>query len=393
MPGLCKETGSFSINSGRQEGHDQENRSTVTGFLVKFCILAGMLLGLPLLGVILAGLPPSQYLEFPPQTRYVSHAPFSWVAFTGYGLFTLAVVVPLFSGVVRTGSQVKAGSLGPYPFPWWGWPGIVTGLIAWTLAWTRFPWFAGFQPHSFTPLWLSFILVINALTYRRKGHCMMIDRPGLFLLLFLVSAAFWWFFEYLNRFVQNWYYVGVRFSSWEYFWYATLSFSTVLPAVLGTREWILGSYWLEDGFGSLLPIGFSRPEVLAWAVLLVSGAGLAGVGVWPDYLFSLLWVCPFLIIVSLQTLMGESHLLSDIARGDWRLVISSALAALLCGWFWEMWNYFSLAKWEYAIPFVHRYQIFEMPILGYAGYLPFGLECAVIGGMLDRSLRSADHSE
>jgi len=69
-----------------------------------------MLLGLPLLGVILAGLPPSQYLEFPPQTRYVSHAPFSWVAFTGYGLFTLAVVVPLFSGVVRTGSQVKAGS-------------------------------------------------------------------------------------------------------------------------------------------------------------------------------------------------------------------------------------------------------------------------------------------
>jgi hypothetical protein len=25
-----------------------------------------------------------------------------------------------------------------------------------------------------------------------------------------------------------------------------------------------------------------------------------------------------------------------------------------------------------------------MPLLGYAGYLPFGLECAVIGGMLER---------
>jgi len=25
-----------------------------------------------------------------------------------------------------------------------------------------------------------------------------------------------------------------------------------------------------------------------------------------------------------------------------------------------------------------------MPILGYAGYLPFGLECAVIAGMLER---------
>ena len=45
----------------------------------------------------------------------------------------------------------------------------------------------------------------------------------------------------------------------------------------------------------------------------------------------------------------------------------------------------SLAKWKYNVPFVHRVQLFEMPILGYAGYLPFGLECAIIADMiLDR---------
>jgi hypothetical protein len=27
---------------------------------------------------------------------------------------------------------------------------------------------------------------------------------------------------------------------------------------------------------------------------------------------------------------------------------------------------------------VHEYKIFEMPILGYAGYLPFGLECLAV---------------
>jgi hypothetical protein len=43
-----------------------------------------------------------------------------------------------------------------------------------------------------------------------------------------------------------------------------------------------------------------------------------------------------------------------------------------------------MAKWEYTLPFVHRFRIFEMPVLGYAGYLPFGLECAVIGGMLPK---------
>jgi hypothetical protein len=46
--------------------------------------------------------------------------------------------------------------------------------------------------------------------------------------------------------------------------------------------------------------------------------------------------------------------------------------------FWELWNSGSLAHWEYTIPFTHRFQLFEMPLLGYAGYLPFGLECLVV---------------
>jgi hypothetical protein len=352
-------------------------------FLVKLFTLAVMLLGLPLLGIALTGLPIQQYLEFPPETRYVSHAPCSWVAFTGYCLFILSMVIPLLLRGMQNRRQYGTDRFHAYPFPWWGWLGLVTGLIAWILAWTRFTWFAGFQHHTFTPLWLSFILVINALTYRRKGHCMMLDRPGFFFLLFPTSAVFWWFFEYLNRFVQNWHYVGVHFSPWEYFWYATLSFSTVLPAVLGSREWILQSSWIEKGFKGFFPLKFSRSKFLGWGFFLLSTAGLAGIGVWPNFLFPFLWISPLLIIISLQSLMGEKHILCDIAQGDWRLVISSALAAFFCGWFWEMWNYYSLAKWEYSVPYVYRYLIFEMPILGYAGYLPFGLECAVIGGMLE----------
>lgn len=342
-----------------------------------------MLLGLPLLGITLAGLPVHRYLEFPPETRYISHATFSWVAFTACGLFIIAVIIPLLLKGIQAGRRANVKDSGSRAFPWWGWVGIITGLISWILAWTRFSWFARFQPHTFVPLWLSFIVVINALTCRRKGNCMIVDRPYFFILLFPLSAVFWWFFEYLNRFVQNWYYTGVYFSPWEYFCYATLSFSTVLPAVLGAREWMLGFSWLEKGFESFPPFDFPRPRAVAWSVLLISGAGLGVTGVWPDYFFALLWVSPLLIITSLKTLIGESHVLSDVVRGDWRPVVSSALAALFCGFFWEMWNYYSLARWEYAIPFVHRYQVFEMPILGYAGYLPFGLECSVILGELD----------
>jgi hypothetical protein len=65
-----------------------------------------------------------------------------------------------------------------------------------------------------------------------------------------------------------------------------------------------------------------------------------------------------------------------------------AIAALVCGFWWELWNFKSLAHWEYAIPSVHRFQLFEMPLLGYGGYLPFGLEClAVTQWLFPRSYR------
>ena len=39
-----------------------------------------------------------------------------------------------------------------------------------------------------------------------------------------------------------------------------------------------------------------------------------------------------------------------------------------------MWNYFSYPKWIYRIPYAHWRPVFEMPIAGYLGYLPFSWE-------------------
>jgi hypothetical protein len=356
----------------------------VKNLVARFGIFSGMLLGLPLLGVVFKALPLARYMEFPPQSRYVLHAPFSWPVFIAYLLLILVAVVPLVIRAIKGSERVGARVLTVYPFPWWGWIGIGAGLISWVLAWTRFSWFEVFQPHTFSPLWLSYIVGINAMTYRRTGTCMMLDRPGFFLSLFPFSALFWWFFEYLNRFVQNWQYVGVHFSPGAYFWFATLCFSTVLPAVLGTREWIASSSVIQQGFKDFIRVRVPCPKAVAAGVLMASGAGLAGVGVWPNLLFPLLWVSPLLIIVSTQVILGEPSMLDALAMGDWRPFAASALAALLCGFFWEMWNYYSLARWEYAVPFVHKFLIFEMPVLGFAGYLPFGLECAVIGGIIER---------
>ena len=269
-------------------------------FFFKFLILAAMLLGLPLLGVQVAGYPLPRYLQFPPKTHYVAHEPFSWIVFILYALLISAGIMPLIISAFRSRNKIDPALRRLAPFPWWGWLGLLCGILAWILAWTRLEWFAALQPHTFTPLWLAFIIVINGLCYRQSGHCLMLDRPVFFLLLFPMSSAFWWFFEYLNRFVQNWYYIGPEFSAWEYFWYATLPFSTVLPAVLSLREWLVSTRWLRNRFDYFITLQLPFPKLAAALTLALSAVGLAGIGIWPNLLFPLLWVAPLLIILSLQ---------------------------------------------------------------------------------------------
>ena len=350
----------------------------------KFAILALMLVGLPLVGVALRGTDVRQYLEFPPLTRYVKHAEFSWPAFVLVLLAALAFFLPL-AWAILYGRRRSAGApaTSSARFPWWGWLGLLLGAVSWGFAWTRFGWFATLQRHTFTPLWISYILVVNALCYRRSSRCPLTHWPGRYLLLFPCSAVFWWFFEYLNRFVQNWYYLGVaEFSAAEYIVLASISFSTVLPAVIGTCELLKTFPALNEGLADGRSLNIRVPKLTAALTLVVAGLGLALIGVLPGILFPLLWISPLLIVTALQTLAGKPNIFTPVRQGDWRNLVVPALAALICGWFWEMWNFLSLAKWEYTIPFVDRFDVFEMPALGYTGYLPFGLECVVISELI-----------
>ncbi len=112
--------------------------------------------------------------------------------------------------------------------------------------------------------------------------------------------------------------------------------------------------------------------------MLIGSLLLVALPIWREALFPALWLAPLLVFAALQYLLTGETLLAPLAHGDWRPVLQPAAAALVCGFFWEMWNYGSLAKWHYSIPYVQRFPLFEMPLLGYAGYLPFGVECALV---------------
>lgn len=355
--------------------------------MIRALMITVLLICLPVGGVWLAGKPVGQYTEFPPLTHYVEHTGFYWPAFV-----VLAAVIIFVSGAfvlrVRVASRVGLSSPrrhGPVAlFPLWGWLGVALGAVAWALAWTRFEWFAPLQRFTFTPIWVAYIVVVNAMTVRMTGHCMLVDRTTFFLRLFPLSAVFWWFFEYQNRFVQNWYYEGVEgFSSLQYVLSATFSFATVLPAVMGTYELLKAYPAFSAGLDGFVKWDVKKPKRVAVVTLCMFGMGLAGIGVWPDYLFPLLWISPLMIMTSIQALEGRETLFAGVRSGRWRNLFLLAVASLICGFFWEMWNYLSYARWIYAVPFVGRFHVFEMPILGYAGYLPFGLECAVIAAFAE----------
>ncbi len=349
--------------------------------VIRWLLCAAMLLGLPLVGVWLTGRELSAYLDFPPLTRYVAHAPFDWRVFAIIGaLNTAMLVLMVFMFHTAAAHLPKVREPSRDRFPIWGWLGAALMLAGWGLAWSRFNWFALFQKHTFAIPWVGYIVLVNAWCMQRSGRCPMTQSPGRFALLWPVSAAFWWFFEYLNRFVQNWYYVNVDdFGPVGYIGFASLAFATVLPAVLSTHALLLTWPIFNVGLNRVHRIRITRPGAAATAALAVSGCGLMLMSVYPDLLYPLVWCAPLIILTALQTLWGRHTLFHSLSRGDWRHIMAAAMSALICGFFWELWNIYSLAQWRYAIPFVDRFHLFAMPLLGYGGYLPFGLECLVVG--------------
>lgn len=346
--------------------------------LITLFLLGALLLGLPLAGLWLAGLPLTGYWEIPPITRR-EPAAFSWLAFA-----VLAVIeIPLYAPVVALLRRLRLPAA-VAPFPRWGWIALAWTATWWAIAWTQFPCFAAIQQHTFTPLWLGYITIVNALTLRLAGRCLLTHEPRRLVALFAGSAGFWWFFEYLNRFVQNWWYDGIaNFSPLEYAFFATPAFATVLPAVLSTAE--LLEHLLPAGALVHCRIRLPSPGRGGAAVLLlVACAGLAAIGVWPDFCYPLLWLAPLFLLTAFQGLRGETTILTPAATGDWRRIAVLMTAALVCGLCWETWNGHSFAKWIYEVPFVGRFHVFEMPLAGFAGYLPFGLECAVIAAALGK---------
>ena len=258
-------------------------------------------------------------------------------------------------------------------WPLHGWIGLALVATFWVLSWTL----SGPRAHfTFFPLWLGYILAVDALVLRRRGTSLLRRNGRAFVGLFAVSVPAWWLFELINRRTQNWQYLGRGlFTEVEYMFWASLSFSTVIPAVFETAELASTFGFLPSPARKLRCGPVVRPTGPVLMGFFAAGAVMLVLAmVRPDYFFPFVWLSVYCIVAPINSWWGYRSLSRYTERGDWRPVVSLWVGALICGFFWEMWNYPSFPKWVYRIPFVDFLRIFEMPILGYGGYLPFSLE-------------------
>lgn len=260
-----------------------------------------------------------------------------------------------------------------------GWLGLILIAVFWWVNWSL----EGLRTHlGFFPLWLGYVLAVDGLALKHNGSSLLTRSPRTFLALFIASMPVWWLFELFNLRLGNWEYLGrEHFSDLEYFLLSSLSFSTVVPAVFGTAELMRGMRWVERfEHGPRL-----APTPRLCRALFATGVGmLVALLVWPKLCYPLLWVSGVFILDPVLVFLGRRSLLFDLERGDWRPWISLWAGALVCGFFWELWNFYSYPKWIYHIPGVDFWHVFEMPILGYLGYLPFGLQLYQLAQLLLR---------
>jgi len=196
------------------------------------------------------------------------------------------------------------------------------------------------------------------------------------------SVVFWDLFELLNLRLHDWWYAGLPRSPLAGAAFGALCFATVLPAVrLGAA---LLSPRIEAGIAPARPAARQAPLLLALGL-----TALALALAFPRAAFPLAWVFLWPLCEAWLARRGDDapRLLSPLQAwraGERRVVARLLWLALPLGLLWEGLNWRCARGWVYTVPHFEWWKLFEMPLPGYLGYLPFLLECGAALAILDR---------
>jgi hypothetical protein len=212
--------------------------------------------------------------------------------------------------------------------------------------------------------WIGVLLALDGLA-RRRGFRLSLRE---WVTLAFASVAFWDLFELVDLRLRNWWYVGVSPNPMLSSLFAMVSFATVLPAAR------LGLAIVGDR-------GAAGPKRLSPLLLLALGLAMLGAALlFPRVAFPLAWIFLWPICEAGCALKTPASLRSPL-EGNW---LAPLICALPLGLLWESLNWGCARGWVYTVPGFEAPKLFEMPLAGYLGYLPFLLEAGAALALLDR---------
>ncbi len=230
-----------------------------------------------------------------------------------------------------------------------------------------------FQYFFYLISWWSYIVFADAVLNLREKNFLVLNRylP----LLILISCGFWCIFEIINVRIQNWFYINLPAQVYQRYCGYLLSFGTVIPAIYVTKE-IIRRF---TGEVIMRPFRVDRYPLYSFLLGVVT---LILMCIWTRYCFSLAWIFLALIIDGFNYRKGYASFMGDFEKGRAGNLTATLLSGLVCGIIWETWNYWSVAKWVYTVPFFEHLKIYEMPIAGYIGFPVFSLEAMAFVNLL-----------
>jgi hypothetical protein len=227
----------------------------------------------------------------------------------------------------------------------------------------------------FTPIqWTGLILFLDGLHKRRAGTSWLSNHFGEFVLLCLISIGSWLIFEWYNLYLKNWTYLNLPHNRIERYFGFAWAFATISPGMF------LIYLTLDDLFPGRDPGGRPRlPSKVFWPFVLFGLACLIAPLVWPStWMTPLVWMGFAFFLDPIVGRMGGRSILSEFFTGHFRSMPLFFLAGLIAGLLWEFWNYWAISKWEYDVPYWGHVKLFEMPALGFLGFMPFIIESYAI---------------
>jgi hypothetical protein len=359
----------------------------------------------PYLGAYMyyGGIFPDDYFAFPHLTA--SDKPcFSMPVFIAGCLAATGLTIFLFFPGLLGFKKVKNEDHTPVQkvaFPIWFW----VGLIMWGSAMICFVFQLEYPKllvnWADLPLFWGLTLMLDGWVYiRRGGHSIIKDYPKAIIGIGVSAILGWLIFEYLNNFVlESWYYPkGTLIPEDEFVIYAVLGSSGLIPPAIEF-------YALLKTFKGLSLKYTQGPKITFpnWALYLVLAISLLSLFLapyYPDVLFPALWYSPLMLIAVVLTKCKIWTPFTPVKNGDYSYVILLSLSYFFLGLCLECFNYLSATHvlgepnacgdvnkvidvtynasyWVYSIPYLSKYHLFEMPVLGFLGYFPFGIYCAV----------------